>query len=290
MKLTGCFVCVGLLMLSITAFAQVQRGKLIWSDEFNSAANTAPDAAKWGYDIGGNGWGNNELEYYTNRTDNAYHDGEGHLVIKAIRETYTGTDNVTRQYTSARLVTRGKFEPLYGRIEARIKLPYGQGIWPAFWMLGNDIGTVGWPTCGEIDIMENIGREPLINHGSLHGPGYSGGQSITGVITLPNGQRLSDDFHTYAIEWEPREIRFYLDGQLYQTRRNTDLPPGAKWVFDHPFYLLLNVAVGGSWPGSPDASTIFPQVMLVDYVRVYSVRGAPLAPRNSNRSVQPVQK
>lgn len=280
--------CVLLLIWASVAGAQDRT--LIWSDEFNGPANSAPDAAKWGYDIGGNGWGNNELEYYTSRTENAYLDGEGHLVIKAIKERYTGADGVTRDYTSARLVTRGKFEPRYGRIEARIKLPFGQGIWPAFWMLGNDIGTVGWPTCGEIDVMENIGREPSVNHGSLHGPGYSGGQPLTATYTLPNGQRFADDFHVFAIEWEPREMRFYVDGQLYQTRRPTDLPGGARWVFDHPFYLLLNVAVGGNWPGSPDNTTIFPQVMLVDYVRVYSLRRPPITPREPGRPVQPVRK
>lgn len=280
-----------LFILAITTHAQ-QNHTLIWSDEFDGPAGTAPDAAKWGYDLGGHGWGNNELEYYTSRTENAYHDGAGHLVIKAVQEHYTGADGVTREYTSARLVTRGKFEPLYGRIEARIKLPFGQGIWPAFWMLGNDIGTAGWPTCGEVDVMENIGREPSTNHGSLHGPGYSGGQPLTGIFALPSGQRFADDFHTFAIEWEPRAVRFYVDGQLYQTRTPADLPAGAKWVFDHPFYLLLNVAVGGNWPGSPDATTMFPQVMLVDYVRVYSLtrRGLSDGRRNSQRAVQPQQK
>lgn len=270
---------VVLLICAVTASAQTR--KLIWSDEFNGPLGMAPDAAKWNYDIGtgSNGWGNNELEYYTSRTENAYLDGAGHLIIKAIRESYTGADGITRQYTSARLVTRGKFEAQYGRIEARMKLPFGQGIWPAFWMLGTDIGTTGWPGCGEVDIMENIGREPAINHGSLHGPGYSGNMPMTGVFTLPNGQRFADDFHTFAIEWEPRSIRFFVDGQLYQTRTPGDLPAGTRWVFDHPFYLLLNVAVGGNWPGSPDATTTFPQIMMVDYVRVYERERAALPPR-----------
>ena len=269
---------VVLLICAVTASAQPRR--LIWSDEFDGAAGTAPNPAKWDYDtgIGWNGWGNNELEYYTSRTENAYLDGAGHLIIKAIRETYTGADGITRDYTSARLVTRGKFEPLYGRIEARMKLPFGQGIWPAFWMLGTDLGTTGWPGCGEVDIMENIGREPAINHGSVHGPGYSGNTPMTALFTLLNGQRFADDFHVFAIEWNTRSIRFYVDSQLYQTRRPGDLPAGTKWVFDHPFYLLLNVAVGGNWPGSPDATTIFPQMMTVDYVRVYEAENVSSPP------------
>jgi beta-glucanase (GH16 family) len=174
----------------------------------------------------------------------------------------------TCQYTSARLVSRGKFETAYGRFEARIQIPRGQGIWPAFWMLGNNIGNVGWPQCGEIDIMENIGREPTIQHGSLHGPGYSGGNPLTATTTAPGAPALADAYHTYAVEWEPNVVRFYLDGNLYQTRTPNDIP-GKQWVYDHPFFMLLNVAVGGNWPGSPDGSTSFPQQMRVDYVRVY---------------------
>lgn len=235
---------------------------LVWSDEFNGANGTAPDPTKWVLETGGNGWGNNELEYYTNRLENA-HVQDGNLVITAIKETYTGTDGVTRNYTSARLKTAGKFEQAYGRFEARIKIPAGQGIWPAFWMLGNNINTVSWPSCGEIDIMENIGREPSIVHGSLHGPGYD----VGAPFTLSNGQRFSDDFHVFDVEWEPGTIRFYVDGQLYETQNSSSA--GSGWVFDHPFFMLLNVAVGGNWPGSPDATTVFPQTMLVDYVRVY---------------------
>lgn len=272
---------VALLICAVTASAQTRR--IIWSDEFDGPAGMAPDAAKWDYDIGtgSNGWGNNELEYYTSRTENAYLDGAGHLIIKAIRETYTGADGIRREYTSARLVTRGKFEAQYGRIEARLKLPFGQGIWPAFWMLGTDIGTTGWPGCGEVDIMENIGREPAISHGSLHGPGYSGNTPMTGIFALPSGQRFADGFHTFAVEWEPRSIRFFVDGQLYQTRTPGDLPAGTRWVFDHPFYLLLNVAVGGNWPGIPDATTTFPQLMVVDYVRVYERERAAMPPRRA---------
>ena len=163
--------------------ARAQTWTLVWSDEFDGPAGSAPNSSKWGYDIGGGGWGNKELETYTNRTQNASLDGDGNLVIKVIKETFTGPDRITREYTSARLLTKGKFEQRYGRFEARMKLPFGQGIWPAFWMLGNDIDTVGWPRCGEIDIMENIGREPAIAHGTLHGPGYSAGNGLTGSYT-----------------------------------------------------------------------------------------------------------
>jgi beta-glucanase (GH16 family) len=241
---------------------------LVWSDEFSAPNGSPVDTTKWAFDIGGNGWGNNELETYTNRTDNAVIEN-GFLVIKTLKETFTGPDNITRNYTSARLLTRNKFTQAYGRFEARMKLPFGQGIWPAFWMLGDNIGSAGWPNCGEIDIMENIGREPSTVHGTFHGPGYSGGSGISAAYTLPNGQKFSDDFHTFAVEWEPNVMRFYVDGLLYKTRTPADLPAGKTWVFDHPFFILLNVAVGGSFPGNPDATTVFPQQLQVDYVRVY---------------------
>jgi len=252
--------------------APVARWITVWSDEFNGPNGSPPDPAKWTLETGGGGWGNQELEYYTNRARNAYqHDGN--LVIAALKETYTGRDGVTRDYTSARMKTQARFEQVYGRFEARIKIPYGQGLWPAFWMLGNDIATVSWPNCGEIDIMENIGREPFTIHGTIHGPGYSGGKGIGSPYSLPGAQRFADDFHIYAVEWEPNLIRFYVDENLYATRTPADLPAGARWVYNHPFFLILNVAVGGNWPGAPDSSTVFPQTMLVDYVRVYKRRG-----------------
>ena len=257
------------LLMTFAASARAQKRVLVWSDEFDGPGKSSPDSTKWSFDTGGSGWGNNEIEYYTSRLQNAFTDGEGRLVIKALRENYTGSDNVTRNYTSARLITKGKFTQKFGRYEARIKLPFGQGIWPAFWMLGDDIDTSGWPICGEIDIMENIGREPSANHGSIHGPGYSGGSSLSAIYRLPKGQHFSDAFHVFAIEWEPTTIRFFVDGKLYQTRTPADVPSGRRWVFDHPFFILLNVAVGGNWPGSPDATTSWPQTMLVDYVRVY---------------------
>jgi len=242
---------------------------LVWSDEFDGANGSSPDATKWKFDIGvgEDGWGNNELEYYTSRTQNAYLQ-DGTLVIQALKGTYTDQDGIARDYTSARLKTAGRYQLTYGRVEARIKIPYGQGLWPAFWMLGNDFGQVDWPFCGEIDIMENIGLEPSTVHGTIHGPGYSD-SGLTGSYTLSGSQRFADAFHVFAVEWEQREIRFYVDSILYQTVTPADLPAGTTWVFDHPFFILLNVAVGGDWPGSPDASTVFPQTMTVDYVRVY---------------------
>jgi beta-glucanase (GH16 family) len=247
--------------------------KLSWNDDFNGADGSSPDASKWTYDtgVGGNGWGNNELETYTNRTKNAQIQG-GNLVITAVKETYADpSDGVTRNYTSARLKTQGLFSQAYGRFEARIKIPAGQGMWPAFWTLGNDISSVGWPKCGEVDIMENIGKEPGTVHGSLHGPSTVGQTSdATAPFSLPAGQKFADDFHLYAAEWEPGTIRFYVDSTLYATFNSSQWPAGGTWVFDHPFFIILNVAVGGSWPGSPDNSTVFPQQMLVDYVRVYT--------------------
>jgi beta-glucanase (GH16 family) len=232
----------------------------IWADEFNGPANAAPDPTKWTYDLGATGWGNQELQNYTNSPRNVFLDGAGHLIIRVERD---GSG-----YTSARLKTQGLFTPRYGRIEARIRLPFGQGIWPAFWMLGTNFQTDGWPQCGEIDIMENIGQRPSTNHGSAHGPGYSGGNSVTGLYTLPGGARLADDFHVFSIQWGPGSIRFFVDGNEYKTVTPASLPAGAPWVFDHAFYMILNVAVGGNWPGAPDATTQFPQQMMVDYVRV----------------------
>lgn len=242
--------------------------KLVWSDEFNGPDGSPVDPSKWVSETGGNGWGNDELEYYTARPQNAVQQG-GNLVIKAVGEKYTGSDGVTRDYTSARLKSQGKFSQKYGRFEARIKIPRGQGIWPAFWMLGDDIDKPGWPKCGEIDIMENIGKEPALVHGTIHGPGYSGGKGPTASYALPNDRHFADDFHIYAVEWEKKAIRFYVDDHLYATRTRADLPKGARWVFQHKFFILLNVAVGGGWPGNPDSTSVFPESMLVDYVRVY---------------------
>ncbi|BDU78004.1 glycoside hydrolase family 16 protein [Mesoterricola sediminis] len=240
---------------------------LSWSDEFNGADGSAPDSSKWAFDVGGNGWGNNELETYTSRSTNAQITG-GNLVITAQAETFTGTDGITRSYTSARLKTQGLFSQANGRFEARIKVPTGKGIWPAFWMLGTDLANNPWPACGEVDIAEVVGQQPSTVWGTLHGPGYSGGNGLSASKTLTSG-KLSDDYHVYAVEWENTTIRFYLDDTLYATRTSAEVPTGGLWVFDHPFFLILNVAVGGNWPGSPDGSTTWPQKMYVDYVRVY---------------------
>jgi beta-glucanase (GH16 family) len=243
---------------------------LAWSDEFNGADGSPIDATKWTALVGGDGWGNQEREFYTEDTKNASQSG-GTLVITATTEgaaAHTCWYGAC-QYTSARLQTKVKFEKAYGRFEARIQVPRGKGIWPAFWMLGGDVDAVSWPQCGEIDIMENLGSEPNIVHGSLHGPGYSGGQPLTAQYALPGGATLADDFHVFAVEWEKDVIRFYVDSTLYETRTPSDVPAGKTWVFDHPFFAILNLAVGGQFPGDPDATTTFPQSMRVDYVRVY---------------------
>jgi beta-glucanase (GH16 family) len=257
-------ILFGLAALVSGALAQSIPGRnLIWADEFSQSDGTLPDPTKWGYDIGGSGWGNNELQYYTNRSQNARVEA-GQLIIEARAESYEG-----RNYTSARLLTKDKWAWTYGRIEARIKIPKGQGIWPAFWMLGTTIGTVGWPNCGEIDILENIGSLPSTLYGTVHGPGYSGGGGISGNTVL-SGAALGDDFHVYAIEWEENRIRWFLDGQLFFTVTPASLPAGSTWVFNQPQFLILNVAVGGNWPGNPNGTTSFPQRMMVDYVRVYA--------------------
>ena len=244
---------------------------LTWSDEFNGADGSAVDASKWIHDTGGNGWGNSELEYYTNGTQNAVVQG-GNLVITATTagaSSYTCSypSNGPCKYTSARLLSKGKFSQKYGRFEARIQIPEGQGIWPAFWMMGN---SGNWPACGEIDIMENVGKEPSINHGSMHMPasGSNTDSQLTGMYTLPGGAKLGDDFHTYAIEWSSSAVSFFVDDMLYETQ-TPQTATGRTWEFDQPFYFILNVAVGGTWPGAPDSTTTFPQTMKVDWVRVY---------------------
>jgi beta-glucanase (GH16 family) len=257
---------------SISAPAQIVYRKLAFRDEFNKTANAPIDSSKWTAEIGGGGWGNQELQYYTNSGENAYHNGAGSLVIKAIKKDLPPTFNCWYgqcKYTSARLITKGKFDQKYGRFEARIKIPKGQGMWSAFWMLGNNIDAVGWAQCGEIDVLENIGREPFTVHGTIHGPGYSGANGIGAPFNLPDNKKFADDFHVYAAEWSENKIAFYVDGKLFKTISPTDLPAGKQWVFDHPFFMILNLAIGGNWGGAPDATTVFPQEMLIDYVRVY---------------------
>ncbi len=233
---------------------------LVMQDEFNT--NGTPNSAIWDYNIGmgNNGWGNNELQYYTNRPENVVVQN-GVLIITAKKESYKEAS-----YTSARLLTKGKFEQKYGRFEARIRVPFGQGMWPAFWLLGANSDTATWPQCGEIDIMENRGQEPTKISGTIHGPGYSGGNAITKSYSLTN-DRFDTGFHVYGIEWGPKYINFYVDNVLY----NQITPDKAKgeWVFDQPFYIIINLAVGGSFVGKPNTETPFPQSMLIDYVRVY---------------------
>ncbi|MCJ7467900.1 MAG: glycoside hydrolase family 16 protein [Maribacter sp.] len=234
--------------------------ELVMQDEFET--DGAPNTSVWGYDIGTgtNGWGNNELQYYTDRAKNVIVEN-GVLLITADQESFQGS-----AYTSARLMTKGLFEQMYGRFEARIRLPHGQGMWPAFWLLGANDDQAPWPQIGEIDIMENRGQEPTLISGTVHGPGYSAGESITKSYTLVN-DRFDTGFHIFGIEWGPEYINFYVDDVLYNQITPTDVP--GEWVFDHPFYLIINLAVGGTYVGSPNSETTFPQTMLVDYVRVY---------------------
>ncbi len=240
-----------------------------FADEFAGRRGRSIDSSKWTAEIGGGGWGNEELQYYR-EVGNAHLDGKGNLAITAIK--LNSANDLSCWYgkclyTSARLITKKKFEFKYGRVEARIKLPDGPGVWPAFWMLGNNIDSTGWPGCGEIDIMEFIGREPSKIYGTVHGPGYSGANSVGGSISLAGGARASD-FHVYSAEWSENEIRWFFDGKEYHKFSRTNVPAGSKWVFDHPFFIIINFAVGGKWPGVPDPKTKFPQSMLVDYVRV----------------------
>ena len=253
--------------------------QLVWSDNFNLPDGSSPNSTNWTYDIGAGGWGNNELEYYTSRTNNARIQG-GQLVIEADQESYDGSS-----YTSARMKTQGLWTWTYGRIEASIKIPKGQGIWPAFWMLGANINSVGWPTCGEMDIMENIGKtsDQGTDHCTVHGPAnggdYNGGEGITATYTLPNGALLSDDFHVYAVEWTTNQIQFFLDSNLVSTVTPANVAAiGGTWVFTAPQFIILNIAVGGNWPGDPDGTTVFPQQMLVQYVNVYSYVASSSAP------------
>jgi beta-glucanase (GH16 family) len=279
------FLLVAVLVISSCATDDTQTvatfTEIVWQDEFDTEG--APNPANWGYDIGdgsdtpaGPGWGNNELQYYTDRTENVSVQN-GLLLVTAQKEQFEGSS-----YTSAKLLTRGKFEQTYGRFEARIRVPEGSGLWPAFWLLGADCEQVAWPLCGEIDIMEYRQQEPTSVSGSVHGPGYSG-------ITIPQGQvtksydlgndRFDAGFHIFGIEWGPNYINYYVDDVLYNQITPADLEitpedpdnPGAlgEWVYNKPFYIIINLAVGGNFPQAPDADEVFPKSMLVDYVRVY---------------------
>jgi beta-glucanase (GH16 family) len=261
-------------------------GAPVWSDEFSGAAMQLPDPARWTYDVGDqNRWGNHELESYCSplpgsasgcdpHRPNAFLDGAGHLVLRAQR-------NADGNWTSARLTTRGLKNFQYGRIEARMKLPVGTGLWPAFWLLGADFPKVGWPQAGSVDIVENVSTSARANslgasriRASLHTPGFAGGNSLRRDYQLPNGGRIDDGgFHTYGVIWSPGMMQFYVDdpSNIYFVQTVSDLPQGGSWVFDRPFYLVMDLAVGGDWAGDPDNTTPSPADVVVDYVRVYRI-------------------
>ncbi|MFO7524024.1 MAG: glycoside hydrolase family 16 protein [Ignavibacteriaceae bacterium] len=226
---------------------------LVWNDEFNGETI---DASKWSHEVNGDGGGNNELQYYTDFAENSYIEN-GSLIIKALKKNYLG-----KEFTSARMRTLHKGDWTYGRFDIRAKLPYGKGLWPAIWMLPTDWVYGGWPTSGEIDIMELLGHEPNKVYGTIHyGPAWPNNQHSGGSYILPSST-FASDYHLFTVEWDSTEIRWFVDGDKYHTEVHGQ-------PFDKRFHLLLNVAVGGNWPGSPDFSTTFPQKMSVDYVRVY---------------------
>ncbi|MFT3890512.1 MAG: glycoside hydrolase family 16 protein [Anaerolineales bacterium] len=229
---------------------------LVWQDEFDGKEL---DRTSWNFDLGAHGWGNNEWQTYTNDPKNVRLEN-GLLVIEARQDSSSSKE----EYTSARIKTQGFHSWQYGRIEARVKLPFGQGIWPAFWILGDN--GLPWPATGEVDIFEYVGSTPNTIYAHVHGPGYSGSNAIGSKLVLSEDS-LQNEFHVYAIEWKENEIRWLCDEQEYFRLTPYDVP--GEWVFDHPFYLIINVAVGGTWPGYPDKTTQFPQYMYVDYVRVY---------------------
>lgn len=263
-RCTGAALAALLLVLPVMTACgedEATTWELVWSDEFEGPIDALPDSSNWRFDVGED-WGNAQLEYDTDRAENVSLDGEGRLRITARAESWLG-----RAYTSGRINSKDLFAQTHGRFEARIRLPIGAGIWPAFWLLGANFEKVGWPACGEIDILEYRGQEPFILHGSLHGPGYSGGNAVTS--RYQSSTSLDGDFHLYAVEWTRESIQWYFDDVLYKVVTPRDLPSGGVWVFDHPFFIILNVAVGGNFVGPPNERTVFPQTMLVDYVRVY---------------------
>jgi beta-glucanase (GH16 family) len=251
---------------------------LVWSDEFDGPAGAPPSSDTWRPEVGGHGWGNDELQYYTDTVDNASLDGNGNLAI-TVRRSDPGLRDRRfggRGYTSARLVTKDRVAFSYGLVRTRIRLPRGRGLWPAFWMLGQDINSGNpWPGSGEIDIMEFLGHDQDTVYGTIHGPGYSG---AGGIGMAYNGPNFADGFHTFAVEWSPTGIAWSVDGNVYQRRTPADVG-GNQWVFNKPFFIILNLAVGGEWPGYPDATTTFPQQFVIDYVRVSTLDGNPAGGR-----------
>lgn len=258
--------------------------RLAWDEEFHQGVGAAPDPAVWGYDTGAGGWGNGELETYVSDRE--------HSRIVADPEATDGQalqilTTSSHGYESARLLTRGKKTFQYGFVEARIKLPYGQGIWPAFWMLGADVGKVGWPGCGEVDIMENIGKQAWWGHNlsSLHSAAADDPQRDlikNAPYDLPAGQTFHDRYHLFQMLWARDSMSFYVDGNLFETRTAAEYGKN-PWPFNAPYFLLLNTAVGGYWPGKPDDTTHFPQRMLVDYIRVYQQKSKAVEPQRELR-------
>jgi beta-glucanase (GH16 family) len=235
--------------------------KLAWADEFNGTKINTTD---WGYDIGGSGWGNNESQYYTNDAKNSYLKN-GKLVIEAIKEKVGG-----KEYSSARILTKGKKEFMFGRIDMRAKLPFGKGIWPALWMLGSNIDQIKWPACGEIDIMEYLGHDTKTTYGTIHwgDQGATVSKNTQGVYKLTGSKSFADEFHVYSMDWEKDKLSILVDDKVIFTTTAAKL--GANpYPFNAPFFFIFNVAVGGNWPGYPDVTTTFPQRMEVDYVRVF---------------------
>ncbi len=260
-----CWLCTSLLLIGATSCTTINPGKwqLVWQDEFNG---NHVDLARWEFEVNADGGGNNELQYYV--TNNASVK-DGSLVIEVRKEKYTGPEG-TRQFTSSRMRTKGRGDWKYGRFEMRAKLPTGQGYWPAFWMLPTDEIYGGWPHSGEIDIMEIIGHKPGTLHGTLHYANPERNHTFRGTNTTLAVGTFADAFHTFRLDWETNTMRWYLDNQLYQTQTNwTSGTNSFPAPFDQRFHIVLNLAVGGNWPGNPDTNTIFPQAMIVDYVRVY---------------------
>ena len=254
---------------------------LIWAEEFDGPSGAPASPATWRQETGGHGWGNRELQYYTDGTANAALDGASCLAIKVrhVASALAAAHYGGCAYTSARLISKNLVSFRYGLVAAKIKLPGGRGMWPAFWLLGENLDEVGWPRCGEIDVMENFGTNPADVSGTVHGPGYSGAVGITGSLAAVGvgdasdasdaSASLADVFHVYSVRWEPDSIRWFVDQTMYHSVTPADLH-GNPWVFDHDFFLIINVAVGGTASVPPDESVSFPQTMLIDYVRVYT--------------------
>ena len=265
---------------SLPCVAQLPQSRLsmngwtrVWSDEFNGVRGAHVDSTKWrpdsadGCQVGICGWGNQEKQFYSRARDNVALDGRGHLMLVARRaspglECYYGPC----RYTSAKITTRGKLDVAPGLVTARIKLPPGQGLWPAFWMLGASYPTTPWPQCGELDVMENHGSQPATTSSAVHGPGYSGKTPFVHAAKLP---RFSDGFHTFGVAWDSLRVRFFVDDRLHYTIERRDVERLGTWVFDQPFFVILNLAVGGTFDGDPTSDAILPATMLVDYVRVF---------------------